>query len=181
MQPDERHRRAADTGIPNCQRAYTAENNFEEQAVLMENLPWIVGLFGLGLFIIAGLLTIRKRTSIESGGEGTAKEVKRFLGQFGPPVALSTLGFGMVWGIVVALWGLMAGLGFSVICTVGALSTLLLGGFGGQWVGPGAHEMKRRDEESAIRMLPGAIVWIVISGTLLAFFSFDGWLPWPER
>jgi hypothetical protein len=144
-------------------------------------IPCFIGLFAVVLFILAFLLTVRKRTRVEAGGEGTAKAVKRFFAEAGPPMAACFFGFGVPWGIIVALWGLKAGLGLSAIFALAGLSTLVFGGFGGEWVGPNAHQMKQKDADAAPILLFGGIVWATISGILLLFFSFDGWLPWPAR
>jgi hypothetical protein len=119
------------------------------------------------------------REGVALPGKGWDEPLKGFARTYGPLILLSIAVVALPWCLLVALWGLKAGVWLSWFVFLGSVSIMLTGGFGGQWVGPGASEAKSRDENWALVTLPGGAVWIVVSQVVSAYFQFDGWAPNP--
>lgn len=98
-------------------------------------VPAGLAVFGLMVFIIRHGITLRREDS--QGGS----PVEQDCGPSGELLVKSMFVIGVPWLVVVALWGFKAGLGFSVIAAAAGFSNLAFGGFGGQWVGPGAADL----------------------------------------
>lgn len=137
---------------------------------LIVSVPAVLAVLGVTVHIIRHGVTIKR--------EGGPRVSRNEWNQLGQLLAVSFFAIGAAWSVVVALWGFKAGLGFSIIAAIAGFSTLAFGGFGGQWVGPAAADLRHREQQTAPALLVGGVVWAVLSGLLLAFFAFEGWSPW---
>ncbi len=137
---------------------------------LIVAVPAVLAVLGITVHILRHGVTLKRKD-----GSSVSRAEWDHLGQL---LVVSFFRIGVAWMVIVALWGLKAGPGFSIIAAGAGFSTLAFGGFGGQWVGPGASDLRRKERQTAPTLLVGGVVWAVLSGLLFALFTFEGWSPW---
>jgi hypothetical protein len=92
---------------------------------------------------------------------------------------LGFMGCGIVWLAAVLLWGLDAGLTLTGIAVVFGVCGLFGLVPGPGYVGAGAAARTSDEAASSAAILAPMLAWLVITGILMQFSTFNGFAPWP--
>ncbi len=129
-------------------------------------------MYGVLLASLVVLLILLGIEKVEPG------RVQKIFQQYWPLMLAYWAGFTVLPGAVAILWGFLAAAGLSGIVFVACMSTTFLGGFGGQWVGPGALERKQADADAAAPLILPALLDTILFYALHCWWPFPGLFPW---
>lgn len=138
----------------------------------------------LAMTVVAGMVLalaayVRSGGTLSSLGSSFRDEVVPFVIAGFPTFLVGFIGVGVIWGVIVLLWGLATGAGLCGILIIFGLCGIFGLNPGPGYVGAGAAEREQQDANASAFMLLPAVAWLIITGIIGAFVSFDGFVPWP--
>ncbi len=138
--------------------------------------PFVVAAVLLPLLIV--LIVVR---AMHGAPSQDRRAISTWIREHLALMLVTLAGVGVLPGATALLWGFRPAFYLSGIFFVGSLSTVLFGGFGAGWVGPGAARREEQDRGAALIFVGPSLIYTILFFVLSHSFQFGGFFPWPSR